>query len=331
MILEMADLPDRIATLDRIWERLAPMPSERAVLSAVYETPAAGMPQLRFASLLIGPAAMTRLDWSDWNRRHLQPELAMLPSGAPGAFAKSGDGWTAGRTDLTLSKARRWVQQVLIGGEAPPAGPLPAALAAFRMASAPVLARSGNRSPASSYVLSTVRPVIGYFFPALEKSELLLPQWWPTDDHLVLPWFSALGIDLPTVADDQRISPPSPPGLLIGRVSRTAWLNSVRYDGSVDRFVVGVWLEPKRADFHRLLIDVREYVDGEIAFSARTDLSDVRIPARARGRLWLNLPTLGRGLQRAVSLYERDGTLLDHRERFAFIERCHVPVGVMWR
>ena len=237
---------------------------------------------------------------------------------------KSGENWAAGRSDLTIAGAVRWLRAVLTEGRSDPVGSLPRASASFRMASAPLIVRPGNKSLASRYVLNTVRPAIGYFFPAIGEADLRLPQWWPTNDGTVVPWFTPLGIDVPTVADAERIGRPATPGLLLGRVARTAWINSVRYDRDRDRFVVGIWVEPRRADFHDLVLDVREYADGELSFSARTPLADIRLPARARGRLWFNLPTLGRGLEREVSLYDRDGTLLDHHERFAMIERIDV-------
>jgi hypothetical protein len=137
---------------------------------------------------------------------------------------------------------------------------------------------------------------------------------------------SPLGIDVPTEPSDQRLEPPATPGLLVGRVSRRAWINSVRYDADAERFIVGIWLEPRHADIHGLVLDVREYVDEELALSAQTPLSAVHIPSRARGRIWIGLPTLGRGLERVVALYDRDGTLLDLYERFRFIESIHTTL-----
>jgi hypothetical protein len=322
----MDNTSDRESILHRLWERLEPLRSERVVLSAAYRRRDDGSFELRYGSLLLGPAAMAMVGWSDWQRRHLVSEAGLLPQGDPAVFVHDGGTWLAGRAVLTLPGARRWLANVLLDGVASHVGALPAAEARVAMPASPVLARYPNETTASRYVLNTVRSVHGYFFPASGDAGLELPQWWPADDPgVVVPPATPLGIDLPT---EGQTVPSTDPGLFVGRVSRTAWINSVRFAKDKDEFTVGIWLEPKRADLHGLVLEVREYVQGELAFAARIPLADLYIPARARGKLWISLPTLGPELQRSVSLYDRDGTLLDHYERFALVEKIHFTLKV---
>jgi hypothetical protein len=315
--------PDAAVLLDRLWEQLEPLPSERVVLSAAYARGEGGPIELCYASLLLGPTAMATTGWSDWKRRHLAPQIGLLPPGDHASFVHDGGEWLAGRAALTQARARRWLNDALLEGVASAIGPLPAARCALQLPASPVQARYPNRTPASRFVMNTVRPVLGYLFPAPGAPELQLPQWWPAKDPtVVVPFATALGIDLPT---DSRgdTEAPAKPGLLLARVSRSAWINSVRYDKDTDEFILGIWLEPKRADLYGLVLEIREYVEDDLAFAARTPLADLRIPTRARGRVSLSLPTLGRGVKRSVNLYDRDGTLLDHLEPFTLIEAIH--------
>jgi hypothetical protein len=106
--------------------------------------------------------------------------------------------------------------------------------------------------------MNTVRPVLGYLSPAPGAPELQLPQRWPADDPtVVVPFATALGIDLPTDGRGDTETP-AKPGLLLARVSRSAWINSVRYDKDTDEFTPGIWLEPKRAGLHGLALEIRE-------------------------------------------------------------------------
>ena len=323
-----ANTSEREALLERLWERLRPLHAERASLTAIY-TREKGATHLRYASLLVGPAAMAASSWSDWKRRHGASDAGLLPTGGPATFIHDGGSWLAGRANLTLSRARGWLRETVLHGEAPAIDPLPAARASLEMPTSALQARYPNRSTASGYVINTVRPVTGFFFPAADDPPIRLPRWWPTHDRrVVVPPTSALGIDVPTESDDDRIEPPAAPGLLLGRVSRSAWINSVHYDRESELFTVGLRLEPRRIDIYGLAIEVREYVRGELASATRTALADIRLPSRVRGRLWIRLPTLGRGLQRELSLYDRDGALLDHFDRFALVEAIHMSLQV---
>lgn len=319
---------EREALHERLWDRLGPLRGERAVLTAVYGRSGSQV-HLRYASLLVGPAAMARSSWSDWKRHHDAPEAGLLPAGAPATFIYDGGDWLAGRADLPISAARQWLREALLTGRVPAAGTLPAAHATLEMPSSPLQARYPNRTTASGYVINTVRPVTGYFFVGLDDPPVRLPRWWPSGDRrVVVPPTSAIGIDVTTDADDERVEPPAAPGLLLGRLSRSAWINSVRYEPDSELFTVGLRLEPRRIDIYGLTVEVREHVRGELALAARTALADIRLPSRVRGRLWIRLPTLGRGLQRELSLYDRDGTLLDHFDPFALVESIHMSLQV---
>jgi hypothetical protein len=103
-------------------------------------------------------------------------------------------------------------------------------------------------------------------------------------------------------------------------------MQRVRY--SRDAELLDVWLRFEDADPYELEIDVRETVAGDLADFRRVRLADVPIPAKARRRLTVRLPTLGREIQRSLSLHGRGGELLDERIGFRFIEEVKISLAV---
>ncbi len=96
-----------------------------------------------------------------------------------------------------------------------------------------------------------------------------------------------------------------------------------------ERLQVEIRREPAAyPDFHGLVVELTEGDGGELFDSRRLALSDVRLPAKAKTRLSLRLPTLGRGIERSVRLYDRAGELLDFRDPFNFVESIHISLNV---
>lgn len=311
-------MPDRPVPLDELTERLTPLPSERVVVSALLAEREEGW-ALSHASLILGPPAMGQLSWADWGRRELAAEARLWPAGLPPTFALPHGGLLAVRQTVTLTQAARWLERTLTDGANPTLGDVPAAKAELRPSRAPALARPRNETPASRFVLGTARPVVGFLFPLDEAPAVETPERWPIDTQDVLT-HQLLGIAVPTAAPGTH-SQSAPPGVFLGRLSRRAWLARVAYRREEELLHVWLRLESKRADPHELELEVEEHIEGDLADCRRLRLADLRLPARVQGRLGVRLPTLGRGIERTVRLYHRDGELLDELVAFNLVER----------
>ena len=73
---------------------------------------------------------------------------------------------------------------------------------------------------------------------------------------------------------------------------------------------------------------MREYANDELVAAATLAIRDVRTPARIRTNLWVRAPTTGRGVGRTLELYADDGTLLDARDKFHFVEEINIQLSV---
>lgn len=307
------DVPELLA-------RLAPLPAERAVLSALL-VPVEGQLAVAQASLLIGPAAMSRLSWSDWVRHESGRDLGLAPAGAAAAFAIKRKNFTLARAGLTVRQARTWIQGSL-AGFAPKVGPVPEAVAALTATRAPALARPGNATPASGFVDRTERPARGFLFPAAVAVTPVPASL--TVDGQFLRSEQLIGIDIPTT--EPRIGNPASPGVFFGRLTRRAWISRVTYNQQDE--LLDIWLRLEQADLYELELEIREYVDDDLADCRRVRLAEIPIPARARRRLSVRARTLGRRVQRTVSLYGRGGELLDELVRFGTVERIGLSIAI---
>lgn len=323
----MLFVADSSQSLAAMFDRLRPEPSERIVSSAVFVAPTVGAPILSHASLLLGPPAMGKHSWDSWAARELAPIFAKVPQPELPRFAISDGGFLAVRETMTVRQARDWLRFALDTGQTASLGFLPHAVVRVGPPKAPALARPGNVTPASAFVAKTVRPVFGFLFRATEEGPTAIPERWAVDPSQPRkPLLDLVGIDV--VDADARIrGAPAPPGIFLGRISRKAWLARVEYKRDIRQIHVWIRLESVRVDPYALELEVREYVDNDLADSRRLRLADVRLPARVRGRLFVHLPTLGRQLQRTIRLLHRDGELLDERVGFNFIERMEVGMG----
>jgi hypothetical protein len=124
------------------------------------------------------------------------------------------------------------------------------------------------------------------------------------------------------------LSPYPDPTLVVARLSRRAWIGRVRYRPE-EGLLVEIRREPDAdPDFHGLVVELTEGDAGELFDARRLALSDVRLPARAKTRVWLRLPTLGRAIERSLRLYDRAGELLDFMDPFNFVERVEISLMV---
>jgi hypothetical protein len=316
--------PDADGLLAELWQRLGILPSELVVVSALLVRVQTGW-RYTHASVLVGPAKMGALSWGDWGRSELQPNVQMGPAGLPGEFRLESGSFMAVRQRITVAVAKRWLRRVIADGTAPALGRLPEAQMRVKLPRAPVLARPYNETPAGAFVLHAARPVVGFLFAGEEPAADVCADIWEVDGERV-HLHDLLGMDLPT--DREHAGPPTRPGLLLGRVSRRAWIARVSYRREEEQFQAWLRMERRRIDPYQLEIEIREYVDGDLADSRRLRLADVPLPARVRGRLGLNLPTLGRGLSRDITLYHRDGELLDTRTNVRLVESIGMTMTV---
>lgn len=309
------------AEVEELAARLDPTKAERVVLSALL-VPAEEGWALSHASLLIGPSAMGRLSWSDWVRHEGGQEFALLPAGMKGAFAVKRKTFLLARESLTVLQAKDWLQGALVG-KAPAIRHVPEAAASLSPTRAPSLARPGNATPASSFVNETERPVTGFLFPA-DASAVALPDSLTVDGHTVRP-ASLIGIDLPT-KQPRVLGEPAPAGVLFGRLTRRAWMARITYERDAE--LLNLWLRLENADPYELELEIREYVGDDLADCRRLRLADIPLPARARRRFAVRLPTLGRAVRRSIALYGRGGELLDERVGFNFVESVKMSMSV---
>lgn len=263
---------------------------------------------------------MSRLSWSDWVRHERGADLGLAAVGMAARFALKRPTYLLGRESLTVRQGQAWLAGAL-AGTAPVVGALPAAAASLAPTRAPALARAGNTQPAAGYVLKTERPATGFRF--VTDASVVVPETLTVSSQLVRP-ANLVGIDLPT--GKSRIGEPAPAGVFLGRLSRRAWISGVRYEPKEELFFVNLRLE--RADPYELELEVREYVDGDLADLRRLRLADIRLPAAVKKRLTVRLPTLGRHLTRTINLYGRGGELLDERVGFNIVESVHFAIAV---
>jgi hypothetical protein len=268
---------------------------------------------------------MSSLSWPDWQRHH-DLVVHLDHGGVPAAFSVAHESWTAGRTSLTQRAAQSWLSGIMEGKVAATGG-VPALSAAVGDLQPLLLARQHNRSRASQLVEMAARPVSGVVAPIMAEP-LPSPLEWPigTKPHWLL---TALGVDARAEPEPSgRLTPFPDPTLVVARLSRRAWIGRVRFRPE-DGLQVEVRREPAAyPDFHGLVVELTEGDAGELFDARRLALSDVRLPSRAKTRLLLRLPTLGRGIERSVRLYDRAGELLDFRDPFIFVESIHLSLNV---
>ncbi len=268
---------------------------------------------------------MASMSWPDWQRHH-DLDIRLDHGGVPATFTVSQNTWTAGRASLTQRAAERWLSamvtqsSVRVGKDLT----LRAAVGEFEPL---LLARQHNRSTASHLVEMAARPVSGVY-AALSAEQVPAPLEWAvgTKPHWLL---TLLGIDAPSdPVPPARFARYPRPVVVVGRLSRRAWIGRVRFRPE-EGLQVEIRREPDaHPDLHGLVLELTEGSDGELFDSRRLALSDVRLPSRAKTRLWVRLPTLGRRIERSLRLYDRSGELLDFRDPFSFIERVEVNLIV---
>lgn len=297
--------------VDEVFSSLGPMSSERFVLSAVLDA-TSGQDELVFASLLAGPSAMSRLSWNDWSI-HEGGRPPALASPSPATFLSTNQKVTLLRVSLTQRQARAWLDGA-ITGIIPPIANLPTVQAKLGSTRTAVLARPGNDNPASGFVGATERPARGFLYPIATVSPTL-PDWTTVSSGPAVMTGPLLGIDLQTPSFVPRS--PTQPGVFVGRLSRRAWISGITYD-QANQFL-NLSIRAEDADPYELEIEVREYVNGDLADTRRVRLADVPIPSRARHRLGIRLPTLGGTIERTASLYGRGGELLDEHSKFSIV------------
>lgn len=318
------------------WEHLAIDPEEAIVLSAIYET-VNDRPTLMAASLLAGPPEIAASGWPGWRLAEgFKPQPAGDILSIPAEFVVELEGAVVGRAIVDPADAYRWLRAALEQGVAPSVGSLPDAAAALGPAPAPIRVGTHSQTEAGKLATWLARPIMGFHFPRTTDAKELRPgrSWTvaglesfnPAMDLLGIAWF------------DQKQGD-DPAGLLLGRFERRAWLVSQRLVPEHDLYTVQLGIEPDRADLADLEIQIEELLADELIFGEHLRWEDTDIrealevlygpkPVTGRLEIGLALPTLGRGMKRAVRLNHRDGTLLDEWRSFNIVEAISITMVV---
>jgi hypothetical protein len=141
------------------------------------------------------------------------------------------------------------------------------------------------------------------------------------------PVLCLLGILVPSEGVPQTVPPPF--GLFVGRLERRAWLIELTGDGpAFEALNVHIGWDPDRIDLTDLVVDLEQFIDGELVSQLHAPLEDTEMSdgVRRAGACVTSLPTFGRGTASRVSLTTRDGALLDRIGPHPLVE--YVQIGL---
>lgn len=172
-------------------------------------------------------------------------------------------------------------------------------------------------------------PLVGWLHPRIEEAEPRVAE--VPRDVSVGP--GRHGFDLPLLL--LGLCPKSiwgfaaPPGLLVGRLRRDAWIADARgARPDLQTFDVQLRLDPTRISLWELALDLEEMNEsGELLSARRLRLADTEVPEHGADNVTVRMPTIGRKVTRRLRLYDLSGRLLDAAERVRLVEGIHLSVG----
>lgn len=310
-----------------IWQYLKPEPqTETAVLSAVASR-FDGELVLLAASLLIGPAEIGSSGWPHWSAKHGDTRQQEALFELPAEFSAEQEAFVIVRKALTLEDAQTWVDEAL-NHHVADLGYGYVASAHLERADAPLRTVWNSLTPAETFVSGMKRPAAGFHFkPEGEPWSTMPPDGWEICGHttyMTIPF--ALGLSF--VTEPER----SPHGLFVGRFERRAWLEGQLLHPETSEYEIRIGIEPERVDPADLEVELAEYRRDELLLCQRIALEDDDLLEATRnvyeGRgvhdqmgVRLLIPTIGKGVQRSLRLFHRDGNLLDAWDRYSIAEQ----------
>jgi len=340
------------ATIRELILRLRPAPDEPVVVSiAATQLVGESAARLVFASALFTPPTVATESWAQWSARTKQTvsflvgqwEAAGVDVQQWVQFEEVRGNFLFGRAVLAAGNATdeltEWLTALLAGQ------PVNLPLSDGAQFAATAAAPTGLiqcfpliAGPAATLTCAAARPITGYLFPLeVPAGAPAADPTWTVGDYAITnaPLFLlGLPISVPPIhAAPFETEAPAPPGLLVGRMQRDAWISNIRAEPDADHvFKIAIGHDPTRVSLADLELDLEEYAHGDLIGARRVRLGDVMLPELPEGIdepvIGVCLPTLGPGLHRQVRLYDRDGLLLDTTDRLPMVEQVKVDVQV---
>lgn len=293
---------------------------EIAVISAIFADPGDSDILLAQASIIIGVDALGLGDWAAWEAMHGRSDLGADPGSA--AFALAAAGFVGVRQPVTVQEAEDWLLEVLTTGRSALLGKIPEASAGLSSGS-PIFISPHLDADSSQHVSRSVRPGKGVLYPLAAQAHYRYPNHWV--DETGRPCFvegRPLGLN--------RGGPETVRGLVVMRQSRTAWISGLRVDESGSTHRIKIGHDPSRIDVAELELTFEEFLRDELIHARRLRLDQVETD-RVRGEpeFTVEVPSVGHGLWRKVTLYSNAGELLDMTSRFRTVEQVSITVGII--
>lgn len=323
------------AGVHALLEMLEMEQDEVAVLSLAASREDDGAWRLRLGSLLVGPLPMAELSWPEWDEhdRPTDHPLDLTSYGITVAHWRTFDhieaDWRFVRFALRVPEIAGWLAQLCGQGVAD----VPNGLgfrATVQPADALLTVFPHVDTRASLLAPMAWRPVLGWVHPleaASNSAEGLPPVEWEAvpgrsnfEATLLLAGIGVTSVD--------NAHPPQ--GLLVGRLSRGAWIASMRgAQPELRTFDVRLRLDPARVSLWELVLDLEEMdSSGELLSARRIRLADINLPLHGADDVTVKLPTLGARVVRRLRLYDLDGRLLDAAEGVHLVERINLSLNM---
>lgn len=308
--------------VEELWHFLAVEPDETVVITAVVKKTESERFSVCKASVLVGPPELGRTNWMGWKKRHHQGMIAdTLEPPTPCYAADAADGLRICRVSTGQEFAKQWLRHLWHGEVAPALPPyLPPTVAALTRPVAPLFITPRLDTAASTFVTSAVRPARGFLFGG-QPLDITGEQLWTANGTAYpnLPLWAGL-----------LVEPGGPGGVLVARMTRQAWLETLFWDREQQRFQCLIGLEPTRTDPMDLVLTLEEWVQEELVYAETVSFEQLPDIDRNRGQsvLRVSRPTLGTQVRRQLRLYDREGNLLDATNRFWVIEGITLDLHV---
>jgi hypothetical protein len=303
------------------------------ILSVLLDREDSGTVSLRHASALVVPQACADVSWGNWRSSETQRPLSLCPESSPSEFIIEDKRWVAGRSTMSVDLGASWLAGVAEAAQAgdahlPEPPGLPRFDAALRTPRVLVRVIPGTNQPAGLFLTSAARPGMGTVWPVDDRPDIVVPRVVRYRDDEMSLGHCLLGMLVPTQG-----GPASHPpfGLFVGRLERRAWLTEMRGDGpQFESLLVNMGWDPARIDLADLVLDLEQYISGDLVAQLRVSIEDAAGVEEVRdaGRCTISLPTYGAGVASQVTLMTRDGALLDRRGPHPLAERIEINLSI---
>jgi hypothetical protein len=296
---------------------LEPEGDEVAVVSAVTTTQDNPERILR-ASVIIGPSELGDSNWQGWETLHAIRSIGAAEPVGPTYSTTSGEFRTY-RVVTDVAAATTWLAGISSAGIGEQSGMLPSVQMTIEAPIAPLRISPRLDSPASTFVMASVRSSTGFFFRGPEVT-FDAPTMWQHDGASLVNSPLSAGL---------MCSPGPPGGIVLARLERRAWISALRGGEDLGTFDCYIGIESDRIDVQDLSVSLDEWIDEELVHSQQVRFEELDVDhVRGEPNIVINLPTLGPGVERTVRLHDRHGTLLDgSQSKFRIVESIGLTVN----